>query len=371
MFRFVAVDSVFSFNNLSRQFFKFFESEDRLPYCSVRFYALTDEFLSTVGKVESSVGDYNFHACGNGYVFSREGVYLCLSEDFESVELHCPGDVPCAAPAQYLLMLAYRYTLIANGNLLLHSAAVIHRESGIMFCGLSGAGKSTQAALWRDNLSAWAINFDQPCVIFDGETPLVHGSPWSGKEHCFINSCAPLRAIVFVEQAKKNEARLLSNAEAFSRLYLNNYVFPITEGIEAQYSENIEHLARTVPSYVLECTISEDAVKAVYSAVFGNDYNETKRKCKMTYKRKDTFILREIAGDHLIVARGPESINYGAVLVLNDSGTFLWNLLDKPVTVDDLVKALADKYSLDVELAHADVIKYIDKLVENKLVDVD
>ena len=80
--------------------------------------------------------------------------------------------------------------------------------------------------------------------------------------------------------------------------------------------------------------------------------------------------MKKVADDFLVIPRGTMSIDYSAVLVFNESGAFLWDVLKKEVGIEELTKALAVKYSLDVTTAHDDAVKFIDKMVENDLVDV-
>lgn len=343
-----------------------------LPGFVVSFFEKSSIPFS-VGRPVQTVNGYCFYESDAGIVFSLNNVYLRLYDDYQKADVYILQKNENSAvefDALNLLLLAYKYRMIATGNILMHSAAVIHCGSGILFCGMSGAGKSTQAGLWNRHLKAWALNFDQPCVLMDKDDVVVHGSPWSGKERCYINSCAPLKAIVFVEQADVNEALLLSEAEAFSKVYLNNYVYPISEEIERLFIANTKKLVEKIPVYTLKCTVSEDAVKVMYGCLFGGNYEAVKGALNMVYKRKDCFEMKKVADDFLVIPRGTMSIDYSAVLVFNESGAFLWDVLKKEVGIEELTKALAVKYSLDVTTAHDDAVKFIDKMVENDLVDV-
>lgn len=168
----------------------------------------------------------------------------------------------------FLLLNAYRYVLVHNGHFQIHSAAVTKDGYGVAFCGVPGAGKSTQAHLWEEYLGAQALNLDQPVILFDEDAVLVSGSPWSGKEDCYKSDVVPLKAIVFVEQANENTISTLSRAEAYSLLFLNNFMVPIKEEIEEKHKEAVLKIVKSVSCYRLRCTISEEAVNVAYAEIF-------------------------------------------------------------------------------------------------------
>lgn len=116
------------------------------------------------------------------------------------------------------------------------------------------------------------LNADKPCLLCRGDQIIVHGTPWSGKEDVYVNSYVPVRCIAFVEQASENRVERLSDAETFSLLYLNNYIYPLTDELEDQYVNVIEHISCSVPVYRLHCDKSEQAVKVLYEEVYGEEY---------------------------------------------------------------------------------------------------
>ncbi|MCR5637063.1 MAG: PqqD family protein [Clostridiales bacterium] len=352
------------------QFNKFTGNNNLLPKLEIEFLPENKKFNSQ--KPVSCINNYNFYSTDNGYLFSLEGIFLRLNCDFTHAEVYCPDDMSDSQQfyISYILMLAYKYTVIANGEFIIHASTSVFGSDCICFCGLSGAGKSTQTSLWEKHLKTWSVNYDQPCILNRDGRYLVHGSPWSGKEHLFRNCFSPLKAIVFVQQSPVNSVERLTKAEAFSLLYLNNYVYPISEKCEQKYTENIYSAIEHIPVYRLNCTISETAVEVLYKELYGNDYYKEKKVVNMTYSAKTCFEMKNIAGDFLLIPRGSGAIDYSAVLVLNETGAFLWREMRTPVTVSELVKKLVDKFAPSAEQARADVEKFIEKMRENELIDV-
>ena len=86
-------------------------------------------------------------------------------------------------------------------------------------------------------------------------------------------------------------------------------------------------------------------------------------------KIKEGFRLREVAGGYLVVAVGKAVKEFGGVVNLNETGAFLWKLLEKSSTESEMVDALLSEYEVDRDTAEKDVKAFTDKLMEAKLVE--
>ncbi len=81
-------------------------------------------------------------------------------------------------------------------------------------------------------------------------------------------------------------------------------------------------------------------------------------------KIKDGFILREVAGSYLVVAVGAAVKAFNGMINLNETGAFLWKLLEKGATEEEAVAELLKEYDVDEETAKADVKAFVSKLTE-------
>ncbi len=86
-------------------------------------------------------------------------------------------------------------------------------------------------------------------------------------------------------------------------------------------------------------------------------------------KIKEGYILREVAGNNIIVAVGGESVNFDGIKTLNETGTFLWRNIEKGMDEEMLTKALTDEYEVDAETAKADVAEFVSLLINNGLIE--
>ena len=80
-------------------------------------------------------------------------------------------------------------------------------------------------------------------------------------------------------------------------------------------------------------------------------------------KLKQGFIMREIAGEIIVVPSGDE-LNLIMMITLNDTGRFLWQLLETGATMDALVQAMLGEYEVDEPTARAGAEGFVKKLQE-------
>ena len=80
-------------------------------------------------------------------------------------------------------------------------------------------------------------------------------------------------------------------------------------------------------------------------------------------KLKDGFILREVAGDIVVIPSG-EVLDLDMMISLNETACFMWKLLENGTTEDALVAALLGEYEISEDDARKCVIDFGEKLNE-------
>ena len=83
------------------------------------------------------------------------------------------------------------------------------------------------------------------------------------------------------------------------------------------------------------------------------------------------FILREIAGEYVIIPTGKTVLSFNGLISVNEVGAFLWNMLQKDVTVDELVTGVLEEYDVDEEVAKEDIRDFLDKLIDGGILTED
>ncbi len=76
------------------------------------------------------------------------------------------------------------------------------------------------------------------------------------------------------------------------------------------------------------------------------------------------FILREIAGDYVIVPTGKTALEFNGLITVNELGAFIWKKMQQDISEDNLVSAILDEYEVQEETARNDVKEFLGKLEE-------
>jgi len=85
-------------------------------------------------------------------------------------------------------------------------------------------------------------------------------------------------------------------------------------------------------------------------------------------KLKDGFILREVAGERVVIPSG-DALDLNMMITLNETGAFLWKQLEQETTEDAVVSALLKEYDVDEAVARTHVAAFITKLKEHDFLD--
>lgn len=78
-------------------------------------------------------------------------------------------------------------------------------------------------------------------------------------------------------------------------------------------------------------------------------------------------MLREIAGQWVVVPLGSRVVEFNSIMTLSESAAILWRLIENGAEINDLVKALISEYQIDELTARNDVIKFSNSLKERNL----
>lgn len=82
-------------------------------------------------------------------------------------------------------------------------------------------------------------------------------------------------------------------------------------------------------------------------------------------KVKENYMLREIAGNFVVIPVGQNVADYKNMLHLNETSVFLWNELQNEISFDELLNRMAVKYEAsenEVSILEKDLNEFLDKL---------
>ena len=87
-------------------------------------------------------------------------------------------------------------------------------------------------------------------------------------------------------------------------------------------------------------------------------------------KTKNGFKLRNVCGEHIVVAEGKENIDFSNIISMNETAAFLWqHIQGSAFEVADMVKLLTDEYDVDVATAEADCATLLDQWVKAGIIE--
>ncbi len=157
----------------------------------------------------------------------------------------------------------------------LHAAVVEVDGRSYAFMAKSGTGKTTHVKLWCDHFGERAriVNGDKPILRFSGRELMAYGTPWCGKEGYNINTSTPIQGLCFIERSEKNSIRTMNSAEVISKIF-HQMIMPEEERCVSKVLEFLDNLVHLKKIWVLECNISQEAVKVSYEAMSKKLYEE-------------------------------------------------------------------------------------------------
>lgn len=76
-------------------------------------------------------------------------------------------------------------------------------------------------------------------------------------------------------------------------------------------------------------------------------------------KTKEGFILRNVAGRNIVIGVGESAVDFNGMISLNETGTFLWKLLEKGADYDELLSKLLAEYDTDEAAAREGIDAFL------------
>jgi hypothetical protein len=159
--------------------------------------------------------------------------------------------VPNPYSVDTLLRIVHSLLLAPAGGLLLHASGGIRGGRGVVFSGLSGAGKTTIARLAPPDVQLLTDEISYLRCEADGFR--VYGTPFSGELGIQGEDVsAPLAAIHLIEHGASNRLERVPEAEAVRRLMRNTLFFAQEQRLVADVFSTVCELVCRVPVYRLE-----------------------------------------------------------------------------------------------------------------------
>lgn len=83
---------------------------------------------------------------------------------------------------------------------------------------------------------------------------------------------------------------------------------------------------------------------------------------------KKELIKREIVGDTILVPVGKTVYDSNGLFVLNELGSFIWNILPEVESAEEICEAILAEYEVSAEEAAKDTAEFLAKLKEMDII---
>lgn len=83
------------------------------------------------------------------------------------------------------------------------------------------------------------------------------------------------------------------------------------------------------------------------------------------------FVLREIAGDYIIIPTGSTVLEFNGLITVNEVGVTLWKMLQKEVTMEQLVSGILEEYDVEEAVAREDILEFLNTLEKGGILKKD
>ena len=136
---------------------------------------------------------------------------------------------------------------------MLHAGAARLDGAAWVFCGHSGAGKTTLTRAWHE-AGATLINDDRVILRMQGDAAFAGAAPWHGVESRVTPGLHPLRGLCFLRQGAEDILTPLSSTEAAGRLSGATFLPLFLKDGVPRVLTTWSRILATVPAYELTFT---------------------------------------------------------------------------------------------------------------------
>jgi hypothetical protein len=164
--------------------------------------------------------------------------------------------------------LLFQHHLARHGGMEVHACGVAENGRVLLFCGVSGAGKTTTARLWRRHRrSAEILSDDRMIVRARGGRLWAFGTPWHGSGRFASPRGLPLGGLFFLARGQEASVAALSAPAAAAELFARSFPPPWEAEGSARVLSLCARVAAAVPCARLRFRPDASAVRAALAAL--------------------------------------------------------------------------------------------------------
>ena len=81
------------------------------------------------------------------------------------------------------------------------------------------------------------------------------------------------------------------------------------------------------------------------------------------------FELKKIADSFVVIPTGKNTVDFTAMITINETGAFIWNILTEGATIEQVAQKMCECYGIDMTTAVEDAKEFIKILEDNNVVE--
>ena len=83
---------------------------------------------------------------------------------------------------------------------------------------------------------------------------------------------------------------------------------------------------------------------------------------------KNEYIMRNIAGDDVLVPIGKTINNFNGLIILNEMAKFIWEKMPQAKDEEERLNYILDEYEVEREVAKADLDEFLEMLKKENII---
>ena len=76
----------------------------------------------------------------------------------------------------------------------------------------------------------------------------------------------------------------------------------------------------------------------------------------------DSIVTRKTGNEYVLVPVANNIADMNSVYTLNETGAFIWELIDGRKSIEEIIKSLTEEYDIGYESASEDVLSFINNM---------
>lgn len=87
-------------------------------------------------------------------------------------------------------------------------------------------------------------------------------------------------------------------------------------------------------------------------------------------KIREGFLLREVAGNYIVIAAGDEGLNFNNIITVNEIGAIIWRGIEAEKTKEQIIDEILLEYDIDKDTAAGDFDEFIAQLTDAGVIGI-